>query len=131
MRSLTKEEMKQKAAIAVKLASLREDAETALGIYEEDCGAAFGKLEAAVNLLNEALEEAELFAEDIASDRRGDFDEKSEKWQEGERGSAAEEWISQWEGASFDRVELEQPQEITLDMDACAVLDDLPEEFSF
>lgn len=58
---------------------------------------------------NDVLQEAYDFVEDIGSDRRSEYDDKSERWQEGDRGQAASEWVDSWENAVYD---LEQVDEL-------------------
>ena len=56
--------------------------------------------------LNAVVEEAYNFVEDIHSERQEEYDEKSERWQEGDRGQAASEWLSSWEDAIADLEQL-------------------------
>jgi hypothetical protein len=65
------------------------------------------KLEAAPEDLNEAIRaynvarlKAEVFVSGLAETFRDSYDEKSERWQEGDAGQAADSFISDWE--SFD-----------------------------
>jgi hypothetical protein len=54
-----------------------------------------------------AISEAQDFADNVGARLREEFDEKSETWQNGEAGTAAEEVVSSWESLS-----LEEPDEI-------------------
>jgi molecular chaperone DnaK (HSP70) len=56
--------------------------------------------------LNEKIEEARGFVEDIKNERQEEFDDKSERWQEGERGEAAQEWLQSWENAESELSEI-------------------------
>lgn len=67
-----------------------------------------GELEVVEQKLNEAAEayraklvEAQEFCASVADEIRAYFDDKSEKWQESERGQAYEEWATGWEGVEF------------------------------
>lgn len=57
---------------------------------------------------NEAVAEARGFVEDIKNERQGEFDDKSERWQDGERGQAAQEWLQQWESGESSLEELSE-----------------------
>lgn len=59
----------------------------------------------AVTAYNEAVSEARELAEEIAQRAADEWGEKSEKWQEGERGEAAHEWVDAWGCASFEEVD--------------------------
>lgn len=52
------------------------------------------------NALMNAISECELFAQNIAQEARDEFDEMSERAQEGTRGTALDEFADAWE--SFD-----------------------------
>jgi hypothetical protein len=41
--------------------------------------------------------EIQSFAEEVAGRLREEFDEKSEGWQGGEKGTAVKDWIEEWE----------------------------------
>lgn len=65
-------------------------------------------------------------------DARAEWDEKSEKWQESDRGQEVNGWIDEWENAVSalpDEVELVIPAELDCpDLDAAELIDGLPEE---
>jgi oligoendopeptidase F len=96
--------------------------------YETLINERFGHLEDRINNYNEAVislrsahdecQEAIVkvreWVENIASDRRDKFDEKSEKWLESEAGDAASEWLEAWESFEIEDIELEIPSEIEL-----------------
>jgi DNA repair exonuclease SbcCD ATPase subunit len=87
------------------------------------------KVKAAIADYNGALADAKTFVEETAERLRGEYDEKSERWQEGDKGSAASEFIEQWENVDMediDESETIQPDEISADH--CEALEGLPEE---
>lgn len=73
---------------------------------------AWSKVEAAQTEYNELLGEISEFRDEIVSERQGEWDDKSEKWQEGERGEAAQSWITAWENIDFSEVDISQPDEL-------------------
>lgn len=82
----------------------------------------------AIEAYNALLEQARAFVEELGTDFRSEFDDKSEGWQEGERGQAADEFIGAFENVSFDDVELPQVEEIAIDEnDEAVMLEELPE----
>lgn len=58
-----------------------------------------------VSVYKLAVEEAESFAQNVTEAMRDYYGEKSEKWQEGERGDAYQSMIDSWE--SLDGTEVE------------------------
>ena len=125
---LNKQESARKSELLVALQTEQAKLEDALRVYNEEASTAFGRLEAAKIAYNEALEAARSFAEDIASEQRTDYDDHSEKWQEGENGTAAEEWVSSWEDVELDGLELEEPEALELETPQTEVFEGLEEE---
>jgi hypothetical protein len=56
---------------------------------------------------NEGLETVRGFVEDIHSERTEDYDDKSERWQEGDNGQAAYEWLNELESLKDGLEEIE------------------------
>ena len=52
-----------------------------------------------------AVEEAKAFAERIAEEMTNYFDDRSEKWQDGDAGGEYQSWKDEWENADLDSVE--------------------------
>jgi hypothetical protein len=66
-------------------------------IYDDDITEALSALNGAIDRYNEVLAEARGFVEDIYNERQGEFDDKSERWQEGDTGQIAQGWLSELE----------------------------------
>lgn len=73
------------------------------------------------------LGETEEFCDGIADRFREEFDEKSENWQEGDRGQEVDALICSWEDADFSEPNLEDPINLELE-DYAQVLEDLETE---
>ena len=58
---------------------------------------------------NEALEEARTLANSIAEAAQEQFDAKSQRWQDGDKGIQVRSWIEQWE-MRLDEIDLELPE---------------------
>jgi hypothetical protein len=74
------------------------------------------------------INEAESFRDAVASRLRDEFDSKSEKWQESDRGDEASYLVDAWENASFEEPELEDPMNVELEENYAEMLEDLPTE---
>jgi len=74
-------------------------------------------IEVAAALYNEKLTNLRSFVEEVASDRRNEFDEKSDSWKEGDNASSAEEWISTWENVDLDDIVISYPDELEQDFE--------------
>lgn len=97
---LTKAEDARKAEIEANLEQLVGEVEDGRNELQE----AIQKLvddfnEKYIDPFNAALGEAGGFIEDIYNERQNEYDERSERWQEGDNGQNAYEWLQNWENA--------------------------------
>jgi len=84
---------------------------------------AVGELNGAIRAYNEKLSETENWVNSIAERLRGEFDDKSEGWQESDRGQSAESFVSEWEALDFTALnELTEPD---LEVDSADHADNL------
>lgn len=77
-----------------------------------------GEMEDLLEFINAKREELRAVIEDVHSEKQGEFDDKSEKWLEGDRGMATEEWLNAIEDAMnpvYDDYTVEMPEELTFD----------------
>jgi hypothetical protein len=113
---LGKEQIAQRDAIAVKIQEQREAVDTAVVAFNDAMTVARNELQAALDIYNEALTEAKAFAEDVAQNWENDFEEKSERWQEGEKGEAVREMIEAWQSVDLDEAAIDMPDaEVSFD----------------
>ena len=63
----------------------------------------------ALNDYNGILERARILAGSVSEAAQEEFDAKSQRWQDSEKGIGVRSWIEQWE-MSLDDVELELPE---------------------
>ena len=69
-------------------------------------------LDDAVNDCNGAMQDVADFLERIKERLNGEYDDKSEKWQEGEKGTAVRDWIDTFE-IDFMDIDVEVPNDIS------------------
>lgn len=85
------------------------------------------KINTAIDVYNEIVHEAKGVVDDIASEAESAYDEKSDKWRDGERGQAIYEWFSELQNLDLEDVEqIEVPEQPTLDHDG--TLENVPQE---
>jgi hypothetical protein len=126
---LDKQEKQRRTGLVEDLRAGAGRLEDAVSLYNDEVRKLREPLEAALAEYNQNVEAARGFAEDIASQAESDIDDKSERWQEGERGEAAAEWKGQWENEVFDEISIDFPEDIEIsDADHADKLDALPEE---
>ncbi len=125
---LTKKEMVTRDQIVAALREKGGGLEEAISTFNTAFEEAWGAVDAALTEYNDALAEAKEFTDEIHGDRQNEYDEKSEKWQEGERGEIASSWLGEWEGIDLSEIEIEKPDEIDVpDLSHADDLEGLPE----
>lgn len=119
MNKLSKEQQKKIDDLRARWTAARDLLDT----EQADVNEKISQFEASLNEkivdLNAIIEEANGLREEIESDAQSYHDEKSEKWQEGERGSAYSDWISSWQN------EVEEIEEVSIEAVAC--VEEVPE----
>jgi hypothetical protein len=127
---LDKQELAQKLSLELALTNARSKLEDDILVLNQTIAAAINAANDAVSLYNETVNEALGFCEDIATERRGEWDDMSDKWQNGDNGQNADSWIGRWEYPGIE--ELEPFEEFELDISdhevADAILEELPED---
>lgn len=88
------------------LADLRSSLDKLTAAIEDPASTTGQKSEAAA-MFTVILNEAEEFREDIACKYRDLFDERSDNWQDSDRGQEVDEAINEWECAIFDDCDLD------------------------
>lgn len=104
---LTKDQVERRDDMAAELRAKWEDVESASQAIQ----GYMDELNAAIVAYNETVGDVEQFRGDIAGQMQEAFDEKSEKWQEGETGQAYDGWKSEW-----DNFEAEEMAEVEIDI---------------
>jgi len=128
---LDKKEVGERDGLLEELRDARTALEEAVAAYNAAVEALKAPLLAELEKYNEVVEKARDFVEDIANVAEEQFGDKSEKWQEGEKGVAAREWIDAWQNEDLNAVEIEFPDELSLpddETDHDGRLENLPEK---
>jgi hypothetical protein len=129
MKRLDKQQAVKHAALAAKLSDAREDLNNALLDFNNEVKALFDKMvKPGADAYNAVVAEANEFIGEVHMEQEAYHDEKSEKWQEGDAGSAYNNWMNEWE-LELDELELDEPEEyIDPDLDEVDDFGQLPQE---
>ncbi len=114
MNKLSKAQIAEKTALQTKLSIAKQECDEQLSAANALIQQANELLDRAVGDYNAVLEEINGWREGIAADQESFYDEKSEKWQEGEKGSAYSEWKDLWSNEIEDAT-YEEPSELTIE----------------
>lgn len=109
---LSKDQAGQRDALANELGALRTKLEEAIVSYNAEVEKLKAPVNAAVDAFNAKADEARNFAAEIASTAADEINNKSDKWQEGDKGQAAQAWTDEWENVELDDFEIAFPDEL-------------------
>lgn len=117
MKKLSKAQSTQLDTIADALVERYDALDTAIGAYNAAMEEAWTAVDEALGAYNETLSEARELRGDIVDQIQNHIDDKSEKWQDSDKGQAYESWRQQWEQIDLEEVEIDKPDELELNAD--------------
>ena len=131
MKRLNRKQSSEKASHVQAINTAKEKLEEVILEYNSKMGAAWGPVQEALDKLNQAVAEANEFRDDICTQQQDYYDERSEKWQEGDAGSSYSSWMEEWD-SELEEVRMEPPEELEVPdcSEALDQLEQLPEEVS-
>lgn len=146
MKKLNATHLKERSALADAILAAKSDVEEAIGDGNSEMARAVEAAKEAilavgvavaakVNTYNEAVQAANDWRQARAEEMEAYQSERSEKWQEGDAGSAYQSWLDAW-GEELVEIEvdldldfeIEAPEIEEPDLDHADLLADLPEE---
>ena len=71
-------------------------------------------IEAARDTYNEKIADLKAVYVDIAGEARAYYDDRSQKWQEGEAGEAYSEWVDQLDEPQIEEIDLDLPEPLEM-----------------
>ena len=127
MTKLTKEQIKRREELAETIRKHKDTLNEAIDSFNGAIQTAWAEVNYALGDYNTAVNEANDFQQEIASEIDNFISDKSEKWQEGERGEAYTAWKEIWE-EELETFDLDQPDGLDeLDEDVADALDERAE----
>ena len=125
---LSKTHAKQINDLVTMLREAQEALAPAIVAYNEALAEAHGKLLDALEPYGEALSYVEEDVQSIGATMREEWDEKSEKWQESDRGVEASDAIDGLENFSMDDLSVEEPDSLGETEDYASSLEEMISE---
>lgn len=129
---ITKAQIAERDALVTDIRAKADALEAAITAYNDGIEKLATALSEAAEEYNGALADVQDFVSGVAEDGRAEFEEKSERWQEGEKGQYADAWLQQWESLELEDFEFDAPEPVE-EIDPSSVSDplaDLPESAS-
>lgn len=129
MKSLSHKQSKQLAQVRSDLQQKQEKLESAIADFNANLNELWAELVADnIDEYNKTVSVAQEFINQTREEIQNYYDERSESWQSGDRGTSFNEWIDQWD-ISLEEIDVDSPDEIDVpDFEAFFQLEELPEE---
>ena len=98
------------------LNELREAVEAAVQKFNIETQLRFEPVVAAITEYNITANELRETVENIVEGWRDEWDEKSERWQQSDRGLAVSDWIGEWDAfaGELEEQEIDEPENLAL-----------------
>lgn len=128
MKKLSKHDLAEHTRLGGLLDTAKTELEAAVEEFNSSREAAWAKVEEAKSKLDSAIEEAKGWTEEKASAIDGYIGDRSDKWRDGDKGSAFDDWKQKFEDFDPD-IDLDQPDELDMpDLDFVGEFQEIPPE---
>ena len=128
MTALKKSDIAERDAICSRVRDARTKLDESVDAYNAAKDELWGNIQSALESYNETVTEANEWRHGIASEVDSYISDRSDKWQESDKGSAVSSWKDEFEG-DCEEAELEEPETLGLDIECAAdALEALPED---
>jgi len=129
MKALNQEQTKRKGELIDEIRTAHNELDTAVQAYNTAMAAEKIKVEEKLETLNEKIRDSKEWLGDVHSDMDSYFDERSEKWQEGENGQNYSTWKDTYDQVTTDDVTIDFPDDLDLpDCETPSEMEDLADE---
>jgi hypothetical protein len=106
---VSKEQLTKRDALAAELRQKAETLNIAIAEFNKGIEPLAQAVAEAQDAYNETLEAARSLADGVARPAQEEFNAKSERWQESDKGIEVRTWVEQWE-MSLDDIDLALPE---------------------
>lgn len=103
LNKLTAEQNKKRAVLAAQIDVAYRTLEAATTTFAAKEAAIYDELNTAIEAFNDVAGEVKTWMQEIHDAQQETFDDRSEKWQEGEAGQNYQSWMDEWEAG--DQIE--------------------------
>lgn len=129
MKSISNKQSQQLNSFKSDLEQKQEKVEEAIANFNANVEELWANLVAdSINEYNLTVIAAQDFVDQTRSEIQSYYDERSDSWQDGNRGTLFNEWIEQWD-ISLEEIDINSPTETDVpEFEAVGQLESLPQE---
>lgn len=127
---MTKADTANRKLIVDNLNKYKLKLEQAQDKYNQEVALLIDEVNSAIDDYNEVLTEAQGWRDDLVSESRDAFENKSEKWQESDGGQSADSWINDLESIDLDEIDKVEFDELDIigDIGHADEIEEYPED---
>lgn len=104
---LSKEQQKQREKLIAQMTVAHGALDAAVNIFASKEAAIYEELNNAIEAFNDVSNEVKTWMQEIRDAQQETYDDRSEKWQEGESGQNYQFWMDEWEvGDQIEELEI-------------------------
>lgn len=130
MKFLNKEQQSNLSQLQSDLQDAQEKVESAINDFNANINDLWANsVTESLDNYNKLVQQANEFVEETRDSMQTYYDERSEKWQEGERGQEFQSWLVEWDSTELEEIDVTMPEETDVpDFQAVEVIAELPSE---
>lgn len=113
---LKRRELKRRDELIAELSAKRDKLASAIEKFNSALYDLKEELQPVIDDYNATLDALNSFRDEIVSRLDSEYESKSERWREGDRGLEAIEFIESWEALDADNIEIELPDDLGFDV---------------
>lgn len=116
---LTKAERKRIDDLLTRMADQGQKVQAEVESYNETVNEARSKLDDEIDTYKEIRDELRGVIEDIHSEKEGEYDDKSDNWRDGDRGSSTYDWIeklNEVKSTLEEDIEIPDAEDLTIEL---------------
>lgn len=125
---LSKTDAKQKTEMVGAIRTAENKVVDAVNIFNEKKQRALDELNGEIAAFNKVLDEARDFATGVETTMQSIFDDKSETWQQSDKGQEFEAFLGDWSNFSLEDLPEEEVNDIEIDLSHADDLENLPDD---
>lgn len=125
---LSKTDVTQKSEMVDAIRTAEKKVKDAINIFNEEKQQALDELNGEIAAFNKVLDEVRDFATSIETTMQSIFDDKSETWQQSDKGQEFEAFLGEWSNFSLEDLPEEEVNDIEIDLSHADDLENLPDD---
>lgn len=109
---LSKQDVERRDEYVKELRAAADVVEDAINVFNASMRDSWETAKQAIGKYNEIIAGVAGWRDDLVNQLESDIEEKSERWQDSEKGQSANDWKSEWENLDLETYDIDMPDEV-------------------